>query len=183
MGYTLNAYGKPVFDDVYSFPGDSQANADFAHAFAWTRGGTASDRGALLPGQIRPGMLFTESDTGKILVALSGGGWRVVDTPDTGWFSLGPLNSGWTSTVAPMGRVKGGTMFYSGRLSSTGVSSGPFANLLPSFARPTLTHDFLAMTTVASLRNAYVAPTGYIDLGAGAVAGILLSAIPPHPVA
>jgi len=184
MGYTTDSFGKPVFSkSPTQTVVDLQAAADFAGEFANVRVGTASERGALTPGEIHPGMLFSESDTGKILVALSGGGWRVVDTPDTGWFSLGPLNSGWTSTVAPMGRVKGGTMFYSGRLSSTGVSSGPFADLLPSFARPTLTHDFLAMTTVASLRNAYVAPTGYIDLGAGAVAGILLSAIPPHPVA
>lgn len=183
MGYTLNAYGKPVFDDVYSFPGDSQANADFAHAFAWTSGGTTADRGALLPGQIRPGMLFTESDTGKILVALSGGGWRVVDTPDTGWISLGALSAGWTEIISAKYRVKGGAVYFSGQLSSTGAGSGPFTGLLPVGARPAISHPFLAMTTAASLRNGYVAPTGYIDLGTGAVTNIILSAIPPYPVA
>lgn len=54
---------------------------------------------------------------------------------------------------------------------------------LKAIARPSLTHAFLAVTTAASLRNAYIAPTGYIDLGAGAVAGIILSAIPSHPAA
>lgn len=66
MGHTLDAYGKPVFDDVYSFPEDSQANADFAGTFAWTRGGTAAGRLALLPGQIRDGMTYVETDTGEV---------------------------------------------------------------------------------------------------------------------
>lgn len=78
MGYTLNAYGKPVFDDVYSFPGDSQANADFAHAFAWTRGGTASDRDGLLPGQLRVGLRFDESDTGRSFIYRGAGNWQDV---------------------------------------------------------------------------------------------------------
>lgn len=66
MAHTLDPYGKPNFDDVYSFPGDSQANADFADTFAWTRGGTAAGRLALLPGQMRDGMAYVETDTGEV---------------------------------------------------------------------------------------------------------------------
>lgn len=67
MGYTLDAYGKPVFSKTPTQTVvDLQANADFTNTFAWTRGGTAAGRLALLPGQIRDGMTYVETDTGEV---------------------------------------------------------------------------------------------------------------------
>ena len=67
MGYTLDAYGKPVFSkSPTQTVVDMQASADFAEVFAWTRGGTATERGLLTPGQIRDGMTFVETDTGEV---------------------------------------------------------------------------------------------------------------------
>lgn len=76
MGNTTNAYGKPVFDDSYDFPEDTNDLAGFADTFANVRRGTASDRTSLLPGQIRDGMLFLETDTGLIWEYTTAGGWR-----------------------------------------------------------------------------------------------------------
>ena len=66
MGHTLDAYGKPVFDDTFAALSDLQAGADFAEVFAWTRGGTNAQRLALLPGKLRNGMSFVETDTGEV---------------------------------------------------------------------------------------------------------------------
>lgn len=93
MGHTLDAYGKPVFDDVYSFPEDSQANADFAGTFAWTRGGTAAGRLALLPGQIRDGMTYVETDTGEVFDRALGD-WVRRKRVNGGRFSGGTDSSG-----------------------------------------------------------------------------------------
>lgn len=73
MGYTLDAFGKPVFSK--SPPQtvvDMQANAAFADLFAATRRGTEAEREALLPGQRREGMLFVATDTGYTYQVISG---------------------------------------------------------------------------------------------------------------
>jgi len=74
MSNTKNSYGKPVFGDGFSLPGDLQDLADFTDLFAWLRGGTSTDRTNLVAGQIRAGMLFTESNTGYVYWYPAGGG-------------------------------------------------------------------------------------------------------------
>ncbi|OJU41828.1 MAG: hypothetical protein BGN97_03765 [Microbacterium sp. 69-10] len=81
MGNTKDAYGKPVFDDVYGFPQDAQDNADFADEFANVRRGTSVERQALASGKRRDGMLFVESDTGMVYVSRAGGAWQRVAGP------------------------------------------------------------------------------------------------------
>lgn len=81
MGNTKNAYGKPVFDDIYSFPQDMQDLADFTDAFANARSGTSSERQVLPVGKQRAGMLFIEKDTGAIYQAVGDGSWRVIVAP------------------------------------------------------------------------------------------------------
>lgn len=78
MGNTLNTYGKPVISPTPTQTVvDMQAIADFADTFANVRRGTAAQRGALTAGQIRDGLLFSETDTGRIYLRKSGT-WALV---------------------------------------------------------------------------------------------------------
>lgn len=79
MGNTKNSVGKRVYDDVYSFPQDSQDLADDVWAAATVRIGTAAERGAVPAGYLRDGMLWVETDTGRVIKRLAGG-----------WVSLTP---------------------------------------------------------------------------------------------
>lgn len=82
MGYTLDAYGKPVISkSPTQTVVDMQAVANFANEFANVRHGTAADRGALLPGEMREGMLFSESDSRLLWGWNSSTGWRVHGGP------------------------------------------------------------------------------------------------------
>lgn len=66
--------GRRVFDDIYSFPQDSQDLADDMHARDYFRGGTSAERQSLPTSQHRAGMLWSESDTG-LLYRSTGSGW------------------------------------------------------------------------------------------------------------
>lgn len=79
MGNTRNSAGKRIYDDVYSFPQDSQDLADDVWAAGTVRIGTAAERGAVPAGYLRDGMLWVETDTGRIIKRRSGG-----------WVPLGP---------------------------------------------------------------------------------------------
>lgn len=81
MGNIKNAFGKPTFDDVYSFPQDLQDLADFTDEFANVRVGTSSERQSLVVGKQRAGMLFIEEDTGSIYQTDGAGQWRVIVVP------------------------------------------------------------------------------------------------------
>lgn len=73
MGNVRNSAGKRIFDDIYSFPQDSQDLADDIWAADNVRIGTAAERGAVPAGYLRDGMLWVETDTGRIIKRLSGG--------------------------------------------------------------------------------------------------------------
>lgn len=77
MGNTKNTYGKPVFDDVYSFPQDTQDAVDFADEFANVRVGTSAERQSLPSGKQRPGMLWSETDTGMVYRSDGAGAWTI----------------------------------------------------------------------------------------------------------
>ena len=184
MGYTLDAYGKPVFSKTPTQTVvDLQAAADFAGEFANVRVGIASDRGALTPGEIRPGMLFSETDTGRLLVALAGGGWRDVHVPDTGNVPLG-LVSGWSSTVpAAAARVKGGFTSLNGRLSATAGASTVFATL-PAGARPAVQVVTMAYDSAPSTWHTLIIDTnGTMNLlsKTGAIGDLRLDTVSPFP--
>lgn len=187
MGYTTDSFGKPVFSkSPTQTVVDLQAAADFAGEFANVRVGTASERGALTPGEIRPGMLFSESDTGKILVALSGGGWRVVDQ-DTGDVGLS-LASGWSGHVsepAPSHRVRGGFVSFNGRLAATS-GAGTVISTLPVGARPGVQIVTLAYDAGANVwHSLIIGVNGSLNLftKSAAVTDLRLAAIAPFPVA
>lgn len=87
MGNAKNAFGKPVFDDVYTFPQDSQAAVDFADEFANVRVGTSAERQALPVGKQRPGMLFSEGGTGLVYRTDGAGAWKLVASAGDGVFA------------------------------------------------------------------------------------------------
>ena len=72
MANTQDATGKRTFDDVYTFPSDSQDLADDIDLFANVRRGTAAERAALAPGLARNGLLFVETDTGRGWARIAG---------------------------------------------------------------------------------------------------------------
>lgn len=89
MGNTPNPYGKPVYSDGADHVADLQAAADFADVFANIRVGDAADRAALVSGELRAGMLFSETDTGLV--------WEY---DGTDWDVLTNLSASYTSTAS-----------------------------------------------------------------------------------
>lgn len=79
MGFALNSFGKPVYTDAADPVPDLQAAVDFAYLFAYSRSGTAADRGNLLTGQLRDGMQFFETDT-SIIYRRIAGAWKPWDS-------------------------------------------------------------------------------------------------------
>lgn len=79
MGNAKNSSGKRVYDDVYSFPQDSQDLADDLWAAYTSLVGTAAQRAALTPGHLRAGMEFRETDT-KYTYRHDGTGWVLQTT-------------------------------------------------------------------------------------------------------
>ena len=96
--------------------------------------------------------------------------------------SLGSLNSGWSTVVAPFYRVKGGVLYLRGRLSCT-ASPGdiPFTTALPSTARPTTALDGIAITSSGSILNANMSTAGVLTIAhaSNAVSDVILSTFPP----
>lgn len=91
MGYTRNGYGKPDYDDTYSFPQDSQAAVDFADEFANVRRGTSAERQSAPAAKRRIGSLWIETDTGTTYIDT--GEWKLWSK---GWTNFNPAISGFT---------------------------------------------------------------------------------------
>ena len=77
MGNTKNPDGRRVFNDEYTFPQDLQDLADDAFAANNVRKGTAADRGNLTAAQMWDGLLFSETDTGRVYLRRAGA-WVLV---------------------------------------------------------------------------------------------------------
>lgn len=166
MGNTKNAADKPVYDDTYTFPQDSQDAVDYAELFAFVRGGTSAERQALPVGKRRIGLLWTETDTGGLYRVNASQNWAIVQLPDTGWQDLTPYSTGWTTegTDTPQYRVLNGLLQFRGRIDATaGAGNLPFTNALPASARPSRDTPFLLGTTAGT------AATFSIGIGANGV--------------
>ncbi|WP_449407991.1 hypothetical protein [Microbacterium maritypicum] len=109
MGNTKNTYGKPVFDDNYSFPQDSQDGADFTDEFANVRRLSSSDRQALVAGKQRPGMLVSETDKAALYRTDGASNWTPLVTEGGRIFaiasgSVATAASGVTAITFPTGK-------------------------------------------------------------------------------
>lgn len=134
---STDAYGKPLFNDVFALPSDLQAAADYTDEFANVRRGNSTDRQSLPAGKRRDGMLWVESDTGSVYGWRDATGWMPVVVADTGWKTL-TLTTGWSVYLGetPKWRVKSGILFMSGRIQAAAGVGQTFATL-PAEARHT----------------------------------------------
>ena len=74
MGNTKNSAGLRVFDDVYTFPQDSQDLADDLYESYNVRVGTSAARQALPVARQKPSMLWVETDGDKRIMRTDGAG-------------------------------------------------------------------------------------------------------------
>ena len=170
MGYTLDAYGKPVFSkSPTQTVVDMQVIADFADEFANVRADTSAERDDLLPAQLRPGMLFSETDTGLLLRWDTATGWTVLDgVPVVGTVESVPPNTVWNTTLTKVGK----RVYFEGRVHKTsGATFAPqeTVGILPGPFRPVKDEVFigaLAVNTGAtwSASSAYVRGSGSIQV-------------------
>lgn len=185
MANTKNAFGKPVFDDTYSFPADSQANADFTDEFANVRVGTSAQRQALTAAKQRNGMLWVETDTGRIYRS-TGSGW-LLTTPGPGWVTLTPA-AGWAvgSGAIRYRLTPGGAELSAFEINRTGsnlaVAAGAavVVGVLPVGVRPA-TNAPLGAGTIGVGGNLgasrwYVGPDGSIFFQSMVVSGTMTTA-------
>ena len=183
MGHVLNARGKPTFQATPTQTvADLQAATDFADTVGAGMRGTSAERNLLTSAGIELGQFFTEVDTGRIYVWLSGG-FQTVFIPDTGWKELGALGAGWTSVVDPRYRVKNGWASLTGRVNAASNGAGfMLVQSLPEEARPSTDHT-VRMTTQSGTDNiAVIQPSGTIFVYHGGITDAFLSSIPPWPV-
>jgi len=188
MGHTTDSFGKPVFSkSPTQTVVDLQAAADFAGEFANVRVGTASERGSLTPGEIHPGMLWSETDTGA-LYKFSGSGWVLV-WHDTGWQPLGVLATGWSVEPGDLAgyRVLGGVLYMRGRLNATaGAEVTVLTTPLPVGARPAVdAASMVGVTGGASTQYVVsVSSVGMIRVykESTAILNIPLNGFPPTPI-
>ena len=82
MGNQVQADGRRVFDDVYTFPQDSQDLADDIYRNDNVRVGPASQRPLLPTARRRPGLLWVEEDTGDIYRCDMELAWQLVIEPE-----------------------------------------------------------------------------------------------------
>jgi len=151
MGNTIQPDGKRVFDDVYSLPQDMQDLADDAHEAHNLRVGTSAERQAFPAAKQRAGMLWSESDTGRIYRTDGAGGWKSID--DTGWVNVDTFGSGWSAVAGHTPRVRrfGNRVMIAGAVSRT-ATSGALADILtiPTGFEYTGSLNFFINTVVTS---------------------------------
>ncbi|WP_439593883.1 hypothetical protein [Microbacterium sp.] len=146
MGFTLNPFRKPVYDDVAAPVPDLQAAVDFAMLFAFATGGTATARNDLLPGQRRDGMIWIETDTGYI--------WRDVAG---NWTLLSP------ATLSVM------------RAATQTLTNGVYADVLFTGQTPLLSGSGLSLNAATGVvtvgHSALYRIHGSVTFAAGGTAG------------
>lgn len=82
MGFTLDARGKPIYDDQNDPRADLQGAADWADRAGGLLQGTKAEREGLTSAQSSIGWLFSETDTGFVYIRTNTG-WRFLAAPDT----------------------------------------------------------------------------------------------------
>lgn len=136
MGFELDAYGKPVYNQAPQTVLDLQAAADFANTFANVRAGTA--RADLTPGQLRDGLLYVETNNGDVYMRRAGGWKRILG--DTDWTQL-PFSNSWINFGGgAYGDVRyrrlNGVVYVSGVTKGGDIVPGRTMGTLPAGFRP-----------------------------------------------
>lgn len=177
MGNTPNTYGKPVFAQTPTQTvADLQAAADFADTFANVRVGTSAARSALTAGQLRDGLLFTESDTGLVYV---------YDSTTTTWAPVGGFpavgtitpvaGNNWSGSLQKIGK----RVFHEARIAkAAGTFVGQeLVGTLPAGFRPAVTETFIGGVGVTgggvwSNNAIYILSSGNVQVNMGGVGSL-----------
>lgn len=99
MGNQKNSTGLRVFDDVYSFPQDSQDLADDIYDAYNVRVGTSAERQSLPAAQQKPSMLWVETDGERRVMRTDGAGaWTDILGGEV--IPLTTFSVGWSATTS-----------------------------------------------------------------------------------
>lgn len=136
MGNTVQPNGRRVFNDAITHPQDSQDLADDIYEIGNVRVGSSAERQSFPTAQTKPGMMWSETDTGDVYQYLAGAwvAWKV----SRPWTAL-TASTGWTAEGSASNRPEvsreGRTVSFRGRL--YGGTAGTVAAVVPDWARPT----------------------------------------------
>ena len=159
MGFTLNSKRKPVFSATPTQTvADLQAAVDFADLVGGLLKGTASERELLTSGELTPGWVFVETDTGRVLLWLSSGWVAIAAAPTKVGTSVIPTpGASMTLTSNQLFTRNGfllGTIDWA--LASGTVGHGYVFLTLPAGVRP-LAQSF-AVTSARATGNSAIFP-------------------------
>ena len=167
---TIDLAAMAISTDA-AIPGTDNVNQQFY--------GPAADRASLTG--VKPGDTYQEADAGKLTWRQNTAGlWRVFNT--NGPIAL-TLNSGWTTLTPAIFEVRGGVIFFNGRLSATSGAGETMFTLPPDYApaaeRIEVAYD---ATTVKEI---IIGTSGNVILfgkGASSVGDLRTATISPFPI-
>ena len=130
---------------------------------------------------VKPGDTYQETDAGKLTWRQNTAGlWRVFNT--NGPIAL-TLNSGWTALTPATYEVRGGVIFFNGRLSATSGAGETMFNLPVDYAPAAERIEVSYDTTTA--KEIIINTTGAVILygkGAATVGDLRTATIAPFPI-
>ena len=130
---------------------------------------------------VKPGDTYQETDAGKLTWRQNTAGlWRVFNTNGPAGLTL---TSGWTAITPATFEVRGGVIFFNGRLSATS-GAGETMFTLPSDYAPAAERIEVAYNTTTA-KEIIISATGAVILygkGAATVGDLRTATIAPFPI-
>ena len=167
---TIDLAAMAISTDA-AIPGTDNANQQFY--------GPAADRASLTG--VKPGDTYQESNAGKLTWRQNTAGlWRVFNT--NGPVGL-TLTSGWASLTPARFEVRGGVIFFNGRLSATS-GAGETMFTLPSDYAPVAERIEVAYDAT-TVKEIIIGTNGTVILygkGASSVGDLRTATISPFPI-
>ena len=167
---TIDLAAMAISTDA-AIPGTNNVNQQFY--------GPAADRASLTG--VKPGDTYQESNAGKLTWRqLASGAWRVFNT--NGPIAL-TLASGWTAITHAIFEVRGGVIFFNGRLSATS-GAGDTMFTLPSDYAPAVERIEVAYNAT-TVKEVIIDIDGNVILfgkGASSVGDLRTATISPFPI-
>ena len=167
---TIDLAAMAISTDA-AIPGTDNVNQQFY--------GPAAGRTALTG--VKPGDTYQETDAGKLTWRQNTAGlWRVFNT--NGPVGL-TLTSGWTSITPAIFEVRGGVIFFNGRLSATS-GAGEIMFTLPSDYAPVAERIEVAFDAI-TVKEIIIGTSGAVVLygkGASSVGDLRTATISPFPI-
>jgi len=167
---TIDLAAMAISTDA-AIPGTGNVNQQFY--------GPAADRASLTG--VKPGDTYQETNAGKLTWRQNTAGlWRVFNTNGPVGLTLKP---GWTALTAAIFEVRGGVIFFNGRLSATS-GAGETMFTLPSDYAPVAERIEVAYDTT-TVKEIIIGTNGNVILfgkGASSVGDLRTATISPFPI-